>query len=71
MSWWAVDVKSAPAVRDEVAAWLVARTGQAVEERGDGTLVGFAGSEADAGELVRLVREYFGNGVETVSRELE
>jgi ribosomal protein L11 methyltransferase len=71
MSWWAVDVRSDPAARDEVAAWLVARTGQAVEERGDGTLVGFAGSEADAVELVRLFQQGFGAAVEAVPRALE
>ena len=33
MSWWAVDVRAAPARREWVGAWLVARTGHAVEER--------------------------------------
>lgn len=71
MTWWAVDVASDPAARDEVAAWLVARTGQAVEERTDGTLVGFAGNEAEAGQLVRLIRERFGGAVESAPRALD
>jgi ribosomal protein L11 methyltransferase len=57
MSWWAIDVRTAPEHREAVGAWLVARTGHAVEERDDGVLVGFAVDEADAdrllGELAR------------------
>ena len=48
MTWWALDVQTAAASRDAVASWLVGRTGQAVEERDDGTVVGFAPSEAQA-----------------------
>lgn len=57
MGWWAVDVTpSAPGSTGQaLAAWLVARTGQAIEEREDGTLVTFAGSERDAEELVRAL----------------
>ena len=55
MGWWAVDVMpSAPAtIGDALAAWLVARTGQAIEERDDGTLVTFAEDEAGAQELIQ------------------
>jgi ribosomal protein L11 methyltransferase len=42
VSWYAIEVKPAAAERDAVAAWLVERTGQAIEERADGTLVSFA-----------------------------
>ena len=35
-----------------VGAWLVARTGQAVEERDDGTLVTFAPDEGAANALI-------------------
>jgi ribosomal protein L11 methyltransferase len=42
VSWYAIEVRAASAERDAVAAWLVGRTGQAVEERADGTLVSFA-----------------------------
>lgn len=52
MTWWAVDVDAAPERRDVVGAWLVAITGQAIEERDDGTLVTFAESEADADSLI-------------------
>jgi len=50
MSWWAIDVRPAPERREWLGAWLVARTGQAVEELDDGTLVTFAedGPAADA-----------------------
>jgi ribosomal protein L11 methyltransferase len=54
MSWWAIDVRTAPEHREAVGAWLVARTGHAVEERDDGVLVGFA---ADEGEAERLLNE--------------
>jgi ribosomal protein L11 methyltransferase len=52
MSWWAIDVRTAPERRDAVGAWLVARTGHAVEEQPDGTLVTFAESEAAADQLI-------------------
>ena len=42
--------------REEVGAWLVARTGQAVEERDDGTLVTFAADEQAADALVAALR---------------
>jgi ribosomal protein L11 methyltransferase len=61
MSWWAIDVRTPAGQRDSVGAWLVARTGQAVEERDDGTLVAFAPDEAAAAELVEeLAREVNG-----------
>ena len=52
MSWWAIDVRPVPAQRDGVGAWLVARTGQAIEEKDDGTLVTFADSESAAEALI-------------------
>jgi hypothetical protein len=52
MTWWAIDVRPDPARRAWLGAWLVARTGQAVEERDDGTLVTFAEDERSADELV-------------------
>ncbi len=42
MSWYAIEIRPASQQRDAVAAWLVERTGQAIEERADGTLVSFA-----------------------------
>jgi len=70
MSWWAVDVQSDPALRDAVAAWLVTETGQAVEERPDGTLVGFAGDAAGADGLCRRVSHQFESAVTATSRAL-
>ena len=55
MSWWAIDVRTTPERRDWLSAWLVKRTGQAVEERTDGALVTFAGDEAAADTLVREI----------------
>jgi ribosomal protein L11 methyltransferase len=52
MSWWAIDVRTPAERRDSVGAWLVARTGQAVEERDDGTLVAFTSDEQAAAALV-------------------
>jgi len=54
MSWWAIDVTPSERAASgaALAAWLVARTGQAVEEQGDGTLVTFAGDEASAESLI-------------------
>lgn len=58
MSWWAVDVRTPIQLRHSMGAWLVARTGQAVEERDDGTLVAFAPDEAAAEALMtELSRE--------------
>ena len=50
MSWWALDIRAGNVEHDALAAWLVKRTGQAVEEQDDGTIVTFApdGDSADA-----------------------
>ena len=40
MSWCALDIRAAETTRPQIAEWLVRRTGQAVEERADGSLVG-------------------------------
>jgi len=54
MGWWAVDVTpSVPgATGHALAAWLVSHTGQAIEERDDGTLVTVAETEAGAHALI-------------------
>ena len=62
MSWWAIDVRPAPAARDGVGAWLVARTGQAIEEKDDGTLVTFADNETAADGLIAALRDVHGVG---------
>lgn len=68
MSWWAVDATADPASRDQVATWLVARTGQAVEERADGTIVGFAADEPSARTLETELTSWFGASVRARAR---
>lgn len=72
MSWWAIDVRADPAHRDRLSAWLVARTGQAVEEQEDGTLVGFAPDEQAAEAVLAELGRTGGDPVAAASRrELE
>ncbi|HET8624864.1 MAG TPA: 50S ribosomal protein L11 methyltransferase [Gemmatimonadales bacterium] len=52
MTWWAIDVRTPPEHREAVGAWLVQRTGNAVEERDDGVLVGVATDELEAERLL-------------------
>jgi ribosomal protein L11 methyltransferase len=67
MTWWAIDVRTAPEGRQRLSEWLVARTGQAVEERDDGTLVTFAADERAADALIAEI----GSAAETARRPLE
>jgi ribosomal protein L11 methyltransferase len=71
MSWWAIDVRPDPSRREWVGAWLVARTGQAVEERDDGTLVTFAEDEHAANALVAALAAEGEVPVATSRRPLE
>ena len=71
MSWWAIDVRTAAERRDLLSAWLVARTGQAVEERDDGTLVTFAPDEASAEALVAQLGREVDATAQTGRRRLE
>ncbi len=71
MSWWAIDVRTAPERRDELTAWLVARTGQAVEEQDDGTLVTFAPDEESAEALVAELEGTADGSAETARRPLD
>lgn len=68
MSWFALEVRPDDDQRDAVAAWLVQRTGQAIEERADGTLVSFAGSSEDADAFALELEGAF--GFEVISQEL-
>ncbi len=71
MSWWAIDVRPTAEQRDRITAWLVARTGHAVEERDDGTLVTFAADEASAEALVAQLAREVDPSTETQRRLLE
>ncbi len=70
MSWCALDVRSPAGERDAVAAWLVGRTGQAVEERPDGTLISVVESAGAAGRLLEDLLAAFGQGVAAAARDL-
>jgi ribosomal protein L11 methyltransferase len=71
MTWWAIDVRTTPEERDRLGAWLVAHTGQAVEERDDGTLVTFAPDEAAADLLIAELARTAGTPAETTRRRVE
>jgi ribosomal protein L11 methyltransferase len=71
MTWWAIDVRTTPEERDRLGAWLVARTGQAVEERDDGTLVTFAPDEAAADRLIAELGRESGVTAEPSRRRVE
>ena len=71
MTWWAIDLRTDPSRRERVGAWLVARTGQAVEERDDGTLVTFAPDERAADELVAALVAAGESPLEASRRALE
>ncbi|MFI5210584.1 MAG: 50S ribosomal protein L11 methyltransferase [Gemmatimonadales bacterium] len=71
MTWWAVEVGVDEGERAAVAAWLVAETGQAVEERTDGILVSFAEDLAGAEGLIGRLQSVHGSGVRTERRALD
>jgi ribosomal protein L11 methyltransferase len=71
MTWWAIDVRTTPEDRDRLGAWLVARTGQAVEERDDGTLVTFAPDEAEADRLIAELERETAVPAETSRRPID
>lgn len=60
MTWIALEVQPDDGHRDAVAQWLVARTGQAVEERADGTVVSFARSASEADAIQAELQARFG-----------
>lgn len=70
MTGWAVEVHAALDAQDDVAGWLVGRTGHAVEERDDGTIIGFAPSESAAHQLESELRSVFPSVSELVCRPL-
>ncbi len=58
MSWWALDIRPGRHDQQQLAAWLVERTGQSVEERDDGTVVTFAPDGDSADQLVSAIAKY-------------
>lgn len=60
MTWCAVRVHGSAAARDAMAAWLVGRTGHAVQEEDDGSLVSFAEDESAGRGLLAGFRREFG-----------
>jgi ribosomal protein L11 methyltransferase len=71
MSWIALDVRTTPERRGALADWLVARTGQAIEERPDGTLVSFAESADTADHLSAEIIAEGGDGTSVAQRVLD
>ena len=71
MTWWAIDVRTAPERREGLTAWLVARTGHAVEEQDDGTLVTFAPDEESAEALVTELESSVDSSARTARRPLD
>jgi ribosomal protein L11 methyltransferase len=70
VSWWALDVRAGKVDHDTLAAWLVERTGQAVEEQADGTIVTFAADGDTADELTTAIAGY-DRGARVSRRPLE
>jgi ribosomal protein L11 methyltransferase len=71
MTWWAVDVAADATDRDRASTWLVGRTGQAVEERADGVLVGFVPDQDSALEVAEAAAAAFGDRLAVSLREVE
>jgi len=71
MSWCAVDVQAPAAIRDAVGHWLVGATGEAIEERGDGVLVGFLPDASGVAALTDSLRGAFGPEVALSTRPLD
>jgi ribosomal protein L11 methyltransferase len=70
VTWWAIEVRVDEPTRPGLAAWLVADTGQAVEERDDGSLISFAEDESAANGLTARLRAKFGSGARVERRAL-
>ena len=56
MSWISLRVPATAEQREALGAWLVAHTGQAIEEKDDGTLLAFAATPEDADRIERALR---------------
>jgi ribosomal protein L11 methyltransferase len=70
MTWWSIQVQVEEARRPALAGWLVERSGYAVEERDDGTLMAFAADTESADRLVADLQGQ-GPGIHVLHEELE
>lgn len=70
MSWWALDIRAGVVGQEALAAWLVERTGQAVEEQEDGTIVTFA-PDGDAADQLTTAIAWHDRGAKISRRPLE
>lgn len=62
MTLWALEVRVESGRREALAAWLVTRTGQAVEERSDGTVVAYV-DDAEVDAVTDAIRAREGSAV--------
>ncbi|HET6798397.1 MAG TPA: 50S ribosomal protein L11 methyltransferase [Gemmatimonadales bacterium] len=71
MTWWSVEVWAPARHKERLGAWLVNRTGQAVEERDESTLVAFASGSEAAQHLVDDIGRETEGRVRTDPRPIE
>jgi ribosomal protein L11 methyltransferase len=71
MTWWALDVRGGLGLQESLAAWLVTHTGQAVEERPDGTVLCFTAGDAEADRLISALHERFGRSLQVARSAVE
>lgn len=71
MTWCAVLVRVDSPLREAVGQWLVETTGQAIEERPDGTLVGFLEDAEEYPLLEQDLGRRFGSGIPITSQPLD
>lgn len=60
MTWWSLQLTPGPDRLEELGRWLVGATGQAVEERDDGSLACCAPSAEVATQIARRLAQEFG-----------
>jgi ribosomal protein L11 methyltransferase len=70
VTWIVLEVRAPEAVREGLAPWLVEHTGQAVEEREDGVIVGFVPDSSAYQRLIRELSGRFGPAVMIERRDL-
>ena len=63
MTWISLQVAASAEQREALGAWLVTHTGQAIEERDDGTLLAYAANAEDADRIERALRGEWDTGL--------